>query len=124
MRQIRTSGSMSGERKRKRWPGLRQRHEAKAAGPTTAPALMPPRRPSTLPRARHARGNDKECTCYIEVASLYCANFYSILSRKSSYKSPKVILSEVKNVAATIFAAVMIILSRMQQSRAAKEYRA
>ena len=30
-----------------------------------------------LTRARHARGNDKERTCYIEVASLYCAKFYS-----------------------------------------------
>ena len=38
-----------------RWYGLRHRHLAKAAGYTTAPDLMPPRRPSTLPRQPRAR---------------------------------------------------------------------
>ena len=38
-----------------RWYGLRHRRVAKAAGYTTAPFLMPPRRPSTLPRQPRAR---------------------------------------------------------------------
>jgi len=54
MQQICTSGSMSGERKRKRWCGLRHRRLAKAAGHKTAPDLMPPRRSSTLPRQPRA----------------------------------------------------------------------
>ena len=47
-----------------------------------------------------------------------------MLSRKYSYKSHRAILREAKNLAAPIFAAVMIIFSRMQQNHAAKGCRA
>ena len=41
------------------WYGMRHRRWAKAAGHTKAPDLMPPRRPSTLPRqTTQTRGND------------------------------------------------------------------
>ena len=67
-----------------RWSGLRHRHVAKAAGHTTAPDLIPPRRPSTLPRQPRANSGDR-------LVTLYCCYSRAAAARADWLTSPSVI---------------------------------